>query len=307
MDMISKKHYHDERLPLSPPVSPAVKTVTTAEDLTNVVVRDPILFENHNSTAQPPLFADNENRRLVDEHIAKRKAEEFRLASPPRPNDYHLALEFKSQVAQQYNANRRQWRLREMAQLRVDDAMRDLALKPHRKYMNIAPANGHSRPVKTIKPVKPSGPRVSKPKVIKPQGDRETTPDRRVAREDKDFDSLPNYCPPKESLPSKANSLKVDWKGAPIDLRSDPHAHLLHADELLLASNLRLDCATYLTSKRRILIKRVKCLEIGKEFRKTDAQQACKIDVNKASKLWAVFEKVGWLNAKWVTSYAKMN
>lgn len=126
-------------------------------------------------------------------------------------------------------------------------------------------------------------------------------------REDKDFNSLPDYCPPKESLPSKPNSLKVDWKGAPIDLRSDPHAHLLHPDELLLAGNLRLDCATYLTSKRRIFIKRVECLEIGKEFRKTDAQQACKIDVNKASKLWAVFEKVGWLNAKWVISHAKMN
>jgi len=35
-------------------------------------------------------------------------------------------------------------------------------------------------------------------------------------------------------------------------------------------------------------------LRIGKEFRKTDAQQACKIDVNKASKLWTAFDKVGW-------------
>jgi hypothetical protein len=131
------------------------------------------------------------------------------------------------------------------------------------------------------------------------------TPDsgKRVAREDKDFSSLPDFCPPLDSLPNKANSLKVDWKGAPIDLRFDPHAHLLHPDEISLAANLRLDCATYLTSKRRIFIKRIEAYRINKEFRKTDAQQACKIDVNKASKLWQAFDKVGWLNAKWIARY----
>jgi len=98
--------------------------------------------------------------------------------------------------------------------------------------------------------------------------------------------------------------MKIDWKGAPISLADDPHVHLLHPDEVSLAANLRLDCATYLTSKRRIFIRRLECYRIGKEFRKTDAQQACKIDVNKASKLWQAFEKVGWLNEKWVMSYA---
>ncbi|KAF7539606.1 hypothetical protein G7Z17_g12393 [Cylindrodendrum hubeiense] len=78
---------------------------------------------------------------------------------------------------------------------------------------------------------------------------------------------------------------------------------LLHPDELTLAGNLRLDCATYLTSKRRIFERRLQCLRNGKEFRKTDAQQACKIDVNKASKLWTAFDKVGWLDAEWVRQY----
>ncbi|KAK8099068.1 SWIRM domain-containing protein [Apiospora kogelbergensis] len=54
---------------------------------------------------------------------------------------------------------------------------------------------------------------------------------------------------------------------------------------LVLAANLRLDCATYLTSKRRMFMKRLNCLRIGKDFGKTDTQQACKINVNKASKL----------------------
>jgi hypothetical protein len=71
-----------------------------------------------------------------------------------------------------------------------------------------------------------------------------------------------------------------------------------------LAANLRLDAATYLTSKRRMFIARLNCLKISKEFRKTDAQQACKIDVNKASKLWTAFDKVGWLDKHWVARFA---
>jgi hypothetical protein len=78
---------------------------------------------------------------------------------------------------------------------------------------------------------------------------------------------------------------------------------LLHPDELILASNLRLDCATYLTSKRRIFLRRLECARIGKEFRKTDAQQACKIDVNKASKLWQAYDRVGWLDIQWMREY----
>ncbi|CAK7272915.1 hypothetical protein SEPCBS57363_005388 [Sporothrix epigloea] len=115
-------------------------------------------------------------------------------------------------------------------------------------------------------------------------------------REDRDFGSLPDYCPSLSTLPERTNLLKVEWKGSPLDLSHDPFRHLLHADELGLAAGLRLDCATYLTSKRRIFIRRLECARIPKEFRKTDAQQACKIDVNKASKLWSAFDKVGWLH-----------
>ena len=59
-------------------------------------------------------------------------------------------------------------------------------------------------------------------------------------REDKNFSALPDYSPPLSTLPNRPNSLKVEWKGAPIDLRDDPYRHLLHDDELTLAANLRL-------------------------------------------------------------------
>jgi hypothetical protein len=146
---------------------------------------------------------------------------------------------------------------------------------------------------------------LTKPIARAPSATPDPAPRRAAApnRVDVDFNALEDYCPPRDSLPNKPNCLKVEWKGGPTDLSDDPDRHLLHPDEVMLASILRLSCATYLTSKRRIFIRRLECLRIGKDFRRTDAQQACKIDVNKASKLWAAFDKVGWLDKAWVQSY----
>jgi len=293
---------------MSPPVSPATKNINTAESPA-LVVRDPILYptteQQTSPSSQSPLFTEDEAlvaQRLVDGHVAARESSFFREASPPRQSEYELVLEFKAEVAKQFDANRSKWLNRERLYLLEDRALQAGA----RRYTNIAPATGPSRPRPNTKPSPVRNGGIVKPRPAKTTAGR-ATPDRatgpKVAREDKDFNSLPDYCPPVTSLPSKPNSLKVDWRGAPIDLRNDPNAHLLHPDELLLAANLRLDCATYLTSKRRIFIKRIEALRIGKEFRKTDAQQACKIDVNKASKLWQAFEKVGWLNPSWVKKY----
>jgi hypothetical protein len=300
------------RFPMSPPVSPATKNITTDESPA-FAVRDPVLYPNaelqSSPSSQTPLFNEDEAsaQRVVDEHVAARKLDNLfrdREASPPRQSDYELALEFKAQVAKQFDANRKKWLNRERLFLLEDRALQNGT----RRYTNIAPASG-GKP--RNQPPKQNGSKNGVIKVRSPPHPKtnhiRNTPDRsmgpKVAREDKDFDLLPDFCPPLSSLPTKPNSLKVDWRGAPIDLRNDPNAHLLHADEILLAANLRLDCATYLTSKRRIFIKRIDALRIGKEFRKTDAQQACKIDVNKASKLWSAFDKVGWLDPKWVKKY----
>ena len=295
------------QLPLSPPVSPATKNIVTDESSTITTTRDPILYPNNEassaSSSQVPLFGEQAlaTKRVVNEHVAAREQALFREASPPRQVEYELALEFKAQVMQAFTrSNPRTWFERERAQLLEDQALRTGI----RRYPVLAPARSggqrappKSRPTGVIKnPI-----RQSKPKAPR------TTPEPgktiRVAREDKDFQLLDDFSPPLNSLPNKANSLKVDWRGTPIDLSYDPHRHLLHPDEILLAANLRLDCATYLTSKRRIFKARIDALRIKKEFRKTDAQQACKIDVNKASKLWQAYEKVGWLNPKWVERY----
>lgn len=109
-------------------------------------------------------------------------------------------------------------------------------------------------------------------------------------------ENIPDYSPSYDTL-SKCNnrSLKVEWKGQPMDLRGDPNIDKLHPAEVLLASTLRLPCNVYLDSKRRLFFEKVLRMRGGMQFRRTDAQKACRIDVNKASRLYAAFEKVGWL------------
>jgi SWIRM domain len=125
-------------------------------------------------------------------------------------------------------------------------------------------------------------------------------------REDVDYKSIIDYSPPMSTLdhlePGK-KPLKIDWKGSPLPLDNDPDRYLLHDQEVAAASSLRLNCAQYLTSKRRIFQAKLEKLRQGKEFRKTDAQQACKIDVNKASKLWTAFDRAGWFRREHFVQY----
>ncbi|WDK17576.1 SWIRM domain-containing protein [Colletotrichum graminicola] len=332
--MTSGKHHAHEAtkpsMPMSPPVSPYI-TGSSNVPVPGTPAKDPILYprdDTVSSPTQPPLFPSTESiehRRIVDEHIVARPPGLFREGSPPQREDYELALQLKSQVMRLFANRRKSWYEKEREQVRADRKLNHARWNSVVRYQNIAPAK--STPNKATKPT-PAKPKVtsstnSKPdRIVKPQAPRpvrsspptrhirrvSATPDpaRRVVapnREDRDFAALPDYCPPLSSLPEKSNSLKVDWKGAPIDLSDDPNVHLLHPDEASLAANLRLDCATYLTSKRRIFVRRLECARVGKEFRKTDAQQACKIDVNKASKLWTAFDKVGWLELKWMSKF----
>ncbi|TQV90768.1 SWIRM domain-containing protein [Cordyceps javanica] len=321
---------------MSPPVSPYSKPIQPASNAPatppNQLVKDPVLYpadeSSPSSPPQQPLFAQTDithGQPTIDNHLRTRPAGIFNHVSPPGIEEYELtlqfSLQFRTQLMKLVSKDPRAWLRRQREQLVADN--KAIA----QRYHPILPA---TRTVFAPKPARMRTDRVSKPQpaarparnslssaspgvggaasVARPAKRTSATPEpsRRIVapnREDKDFDALPDYCPPIDSLPARANSLKVDWKGQPIDLSGDPHARLLHPDEVLLAGNLRLDCATYLTSKRRIFDRRLQCLRTGKEFRKTDAQQACKIDVNKASKLWTAFDKVGWLDSHWVRRF----
>ncbi|ODA84150.1 hypothetical protein RJ55_02668 [Drechmeria coniospora] len=321
----------DRRSPSSSSSSSSVRAVQ----------KDPLLYPNDEHLAsmhpQAPLFRPTEleqqhlhHRRIVDDHVRARSPVIFASGlAPPRRDEYELALTFRSQVMKHFTTNRRGWLRQERALLEADRragrrghgmlrlpsrATRPVAAKP---AVVVKARSGsaerfprtadHGRQGATR--IRRDGAAAGPARGARPAHGRLSAtpePSRRVVapnREDKDFAALPDYCPSLDTLPSRANSLKVDWKGQPIDLGNDPHRSLLHPDEVLLAGNLRLDCATYLTNKRRIFERRLQCLHRGKEFRKTDAQQACKIDVNKASKLWTAYERVGWLDAAHVRRF----
>lgn len=118
-------------------------------------------------------------------------------------------------------------------------------------------------------------------------------------------ESIPDYSPDTHTTLPKGNTraLKIEWKGQPMDLRDDPNLDKLHPAEVLLASTLRLRCNVYLDSKRRFFSEKVSRMRNGMPFRRTDAQKACRIDVNKASRLFAAFEKAGWLDDKHFKQY----
>ncbi|OIW30781.1 hypothetical protein CONLIGDRAFT_573169 [Coniochaeta ligniaria NRRL 30616] len=297
----------------------------------SVPVKDPILFPNPETSSSPsrpvPLFDPDEGvtDRIIYEHMqAIGRASEDQQR--PTKEDYRLVLRFMSNVFEQFQKDPAGWLNREKA-LRAAERSNRAHPQPlyhartPAKLQAVRPQPPKPQPIRSNinrvqKPEKGKEPRVAKQQAPRPIRTNlgtvrgtirvSSTPEPRVRtvapnREDKDFDSIRDYSPPLASLGHK--SLRVDWKGNPLDLSKDPNAHMLHPEELKLAANLRLDCATYLTSKRRIFESRRNCFmrTPPKPFRKTDAQQACKIDVNKASKLWTAYDSVGWLDERWVT------
>lgn len=301
----------------SPPISPYESQQSQKENMECDEprgTRDPQLFRSSDAAssvaADEPLFpqehVDPVANSLIDEHM---KSSDFaRLQSKPARADYELAVSFVSTVYQSYNKDPRAWYKQEREFDQRYGRPSGVQKRPALKKLAPAPSSGPRRQ-KVALPRLPRAPRAPKrtpqtqvldsfdlttssasPKPARPATNRDDT----------DYNSLPDYSPPVDTLP-KGNSkvLKADWKGQMLDLSNDPDRHLLHEAELNLASTLRLSCATYLCSKRRIFIARIDALRIGKEFRKTDAQQACKIDVNKASKLWQAYEKVGWFKPEY--------
>lgn len=112
---------------------------------------------------------------------------------------------------------------------------------------------------------------------------------------DMDIKLVPDYSPSADTL-LPGQVLTTEWKGAPMDMNKDAHLHLLHPKEYEIAAVLRLNAELYVDSKKRLFAEKVQRMRLGLPFRRTDAQKACRIDVNKASRLFTAYENVGWLN-----------
>lgn len=108
-------------------------------------------------------------------------------------------------------------------------------------------------------------------------------------------EEVPDYCISADTL-APGKLLRAEWKGTPMDLSKDPNYHKIHPAEVNLAATLRLSVELYLDSKKRLFAEKVHRFKQGLPFRRTDSQKACRIDVNKASRLFMAYEKVGWLD-----------
>jgi len=120
-----------------------------------------------------------------------------------------------------------------------------------------------------------------------------------------DWAKLPDYCPDTTSLDvPNAKKLRVSWPNSdPLDLSNDADEQFMHPQEIELAATLRFQCNQYLINKRRIFKAKVKAMQEGKAFNKTACQQCTAMDVNKASKLWAAFDEVGWFDEHWFKKF----
>lgn len=327
--------------PRSPSLSPASDPRLNIHNLVNHAgqsnIKDPILYQNSavSPMHQQPLFGEDEPQqkseeifkfeRAIDMHMALRNPR-GKVALPIK-EEYFKILQFQSCMMRIQQKDPRGFLRRVKAQNEMDRKSRAAYNGRSGPARHILPASQpiHKHTTKITKPTKvaqkaakqgqfgarpiringhitspvrqtPAAPR-RRPSSTPDPGRRNPAPH----REDKDFNALPDFCPPISDLDGQPGRLKADWKGNPMKIgEDDPNRHLLHPDEIKMAEGLRLDCATYLTSKRRIFKRRVYCAQIQKEFRKTDAQQACKIDVNKASRLHAAYEKIGWLEKRWL-------
>lgn len=236
------------------------------------------------------------------------------------------------------DAERAAYQQAELAQVRLDDRARLGSHTENRKLAKKYPTTNHKllkakpdRPSITVKDVIASatGPRNS-PKVTKsgrqsakprvkasPAAEEKKSKVSKTQTVDIDYNHVPDYCPPVGILDSKKMSIPSVSNPRPFE---DGELHLLpllHPQEQELARNLRIGPATYLTTKRRIFVDRLYFYYFEKEvreeqeaegvrdklfvkdFKKTHAQYAGKIDVNKSSKLHEAFDSVGWFDRKW--------
>ncbi|CAG8467508.1 13635_t:CDS:1 [Ambispora leptoticha] len=88
---------------------------------------------------------------------------------------------------------------------------------------------------------------------------------------------------------------KIAWKGDPLSIEHLPHYEALHPNESYIASTFRLTPIQFLNAKYTLISSSRRYKSRSLPFRKSDAQKLLRIDVNKASKLWEVFDQLSWI------------
>lgn len=295
--------------------------------------RDPPLFPtSHLDTDAAPLFSDaSQQSDLRHDSFNSNQGQRTPEASPVKKSKSKPKRAFAWIDPERTGADLQEYWLQNLTELkripgnmtrlspqeppvtseRFDDYTASLKRSLHRTGSGVSKPKVPPPKATTIRPAKvsiPAAPRKA-PKLASLPRDRKSPtvePEKRkrapptkaapLKEDDKRWASLPDYSPPISTLDGKPKALKVTWRGSPNDLSGDPDIHAMHPQEIEVAAELKLPAAQYLANKRRIFQAKLASLQTGKTFTKTAAQQACNIDVNKTSKLWEAYDRIGWFD-----------
>ncbi|KAL0088311.1 hypothetical protein J3Q64DRAFT_1725036 [Phycomyces blakesleeanus] len=118
-----------------------------------------------------------------------------------------------------------------------------------------------------------------------------------LSQEDSDVFVDPSWIPD-FGVFSAPSAVRVTWKGSRLTIDKLPFYDRLHPEEAIIASTLRLTPEQFLRCKRTLVLAAYQYTQKGLKFRKSDAQKLCRIDVNKTSALWCVFNRLGWFRPR---------
>lgn len=119
---------------------------------------------------------------------------------------------------------------------------------------------------------------------------------------DSPIGSIPNFEPSFTGIPKRTIERAVKKAGCVVNVSSSKDfggTDLLHgfdSREILIMKAFKLTPLQYADTKRRFFAEKARRTMLSVSFKKTDAQKACRIDVNKASKLYEVFGSLGLLD-----------
>lgn len=119
--------------------------------------------------------------------------------------------------------------------------------------------------------------------------------------------SIPNFEPSFSGIPKRQFERAIKKTGCvpnlwnSKDFRDIELVHGIDSREALIMKAFNLTPLQYADTKRRLFAEKARKTKLSIAFKKTDAQKACRIDVNKASKLHEVFESLGLLDDKLFT------
>lgn len=114
---------------------------------------------------------------------------------------------------------------------------------------------------------------------------------------DSEFDKIPNCEPVKEWDDDKFSKVmkKLGLINGTKNVTLDRELKSLSSQEIGILNGLKLTSQQFIDTKKRFFAEKARKASHSLGFKKTDAQKACKIDVNKASKLYEIYQACGFL------------